>query len=82
MDDNKTNSLDMEEFKKACKDYRIGLSEEEVKVVFNNFDKRGDGTINYEEFLREIRVNITLRLIIIIIATSKRIQIEFNSRSF
>ena len=54
----------MGEFKKACKDYRIGLSEEEIKAVFNHFDKRGDGTIDYEEFLREIRVIIYIQIFI------------------
>jgi Ca2+-binding EF-hand superfamily protein len=60
VDDNHTNTLDMEEFKKACRDYRIGLTDEEVKVAFNNFDKRGDGNIDYEEFLREVRVRFIL----------------------
>lgn len=52
----------MYEFKKAMDSYRVGLSEDEIKLAFNNFDKRGDGTINYEEFLREIRVRITLKI--------------------
>ncbi len=56
MDDNRSNSLDMYEFRKAAKDYRMGLTDEEIKVAFNNFDKRGDGLIDYEEFLREVRV--------------------------
>jgi Ca2+-binding EF-hand superfamily protein len=47
----------MSEFKKAMIDYRVGLNDEELKIAFNTFDKRGDGQIDYEEFLREARVN-------------------------
>ncbi len=46
----------MYEFKKAMNDYRVGFSEEDTKIAFNTFDKRGDGKIDYEEFLREVRV--------------------------
>jgi Ca2+-binding EF-hand superfamily protein len=56
VDDDRSNNLDMYEFKKAAESYRMGLTEEEVKLAFKNFDKRGDGTIDYEEFLREVRV--------------------------
>ena len=58
MDDNNSKSLDMYEFKKACDSYRIGLTDEDIKIAFDTFDKQGDGQINYEEFLREIRVSI------------------------
>ncbi len=63
MDDNNSNSLDINEFTKACKDYRMGLNDEEIKVAFNAFDTTHNGQIDYEEFLREIRVS-SLTLII------------------
>jgi Ca2+-binding EF-hand superfamily protein len=52
----------MSEFRKAMNDYRVGLTDEEVKIAFNTFDKRGDGNIEYEEFLREARVFLTLTM--------------------
>jgi len=57
MDDNNSSSLNLDEFKKAVRDYRLGFNDEEVKLVFNCFDKTKNGQIDYEEFLREIRVN-------------------------
>lgn len=52
----------MYEFKKAADSYRVGLSEDDVKIAFNTFDSRGDGQIDYEEFLREVRVNYFFKI--------------------
>ena len=52
----------MSEFRKAMNDYRVGLNDEEIKIAFNTFDKRGDGKIEYEEFLREARVILALTI--------------------
>jgi Ca2+-binding EF-hand superfamily protein len=54
----------MYEFKKATDSYRVGLTDDEVKLAFGHFDKRGDGTIDYEEFLREVRVSIRNKIFI------------------
>jgi len=56
MDDNHSNTINMEEFKKGNNDYRLGLSADDIKLVFSYFDKTGDGCIDYDEFLREVRV--------------------------
>lgn len=55
MDDDNSHSLDMYEFKKACKDYNFGLSENDVEKAFIAFDRNGDGSIDYDEFLRNVR---------------------------
>lgn len=55
MDDNNSRTLDYEEFKKACRDYRWELSEKEVSLAFKAFDRENNGEIDYEEFLRTIR---------------------------
>lgn len=58
MDDDNSRSLDINEFKKACKDYRFELSDDEIERGFIAFDRNGDGTIDYEEFLRNVRGNM------------------------
>lgn len=54
-DDNRSGSLDKEEFKKAMHDFRIGMSDSQVAKCFNIFDRDGSGEVSYEEFLRIIR---------------------------
>jgi Ca2+-binding EF-hand superfamily protein len=54
-DDNRSGSLDKEEFKKAMHDFRIGLNEKQTGKLFDIFDRDGSGEISYEEFLRMIR---------------------------
>ena len=34
MDDNNSNTIDMSEFKKAMRDFKVDISENEVKLVF------------------------------------------------
>jgi len=53
-DDNNSGDLDMYEFKKACRDFRIGVEGKDTERLFSMFDTRGDGKISYDEFLRGI----------------------------
>jgi Ca2+-binding EF-hand superfamily protein len=55
MDDNNSRSLDIDEFKKAARDYRWELSDTEVEKAFSAFDRTNSGEIDYDEFLRTIR---------------------------
>ena len=55
IDDNNSQSLDMNEFRKAAKDFRFGLSEQEVEKAFLAFDRDNTGIIDYDEFLRTLR---------------------------
>jgi len=54
-DDNISGSLDVNEFKKAMHDFRIGMNEKQCNSVFGMFDRDGSGEISYDEFLRMIR---------------------------
>lgn len=55
MDDNNSGSIDMGEFKKAVRDFKIDLTDNEVQIVFLAFDRDGSGEIDYDEFVRGVR---------------------------
>lgn len=54
-DDNRSMSLDMEEFKKCVHDFRVGLKPNDSEKLFKIFDRTNDGAISYDEFLRGVR---------------------------
>jgi hypothetical protein len=54
MDSNGNGTLDFEEFTKACVDFRIKCSEDEIRSVFSVFDVNGDGSISFEEFMNAL----------------------------
>ena len=54
-DDDDSKNLNMEEFKKAIHDFRVGLNPKDSEKLFGVFDRSGDGAIDYEEFLRGVR---------------------------
>lgn len=59
MDDNNSKSLDLNEFRKALRDFKIELPDDHIAIVFNAFDLNRDGSIDYDEFLRIIRGELT-----------------------
>ena len=54
-DDDNSKNLDLYEFKKAVRDFRINLTEKDSEKLFKIFDRDGSGRIDYEEFLRGVR---------------------------
>lgn len=54
-DDDYSKDLDVNEFKKAVRDFRVGLSESDSEKLFKIFDRDRSGRIDYEEFLRGVR---------------------------
>jgi len=55
MDDDFSKSISLPEFAKACKDFKVGISDENVPILFEVFDTNRDGTLNIDEFLMAIR---------------------------
>ena len=53
-DDNNDKTIDVDEFKKLIKDYRIAVEEKDVKKLFDEFDSDKSGSISYDEFLRGV----------------------------
>lgn len=54
MDANGNGTLEYEEFKRACNDYRIHTSDDEAQKIFKIFDKNHDGTISFDEFMNAL----------------------------
>lgn len=55
MDDNNSGTIDMSEFKKAIRDFKVDLTDTEIKLVFQHFDRDSSGEIDYDEFVRGVR---------------------------
>ena len=53
-DDNRSLTLDRDEFFKVFRDYRLDVTPEELSMLFNTFDSNGDGNVNFDEFLRHV----------------------------
>lgn len=54
-DDDRSNTLSYDEFKKGLHDYGCGLTDEEVQELFTYFDKDGAGGIDIDEFYLAFR---------------------------
>lgn len=57
MDDNNSRTLDFKEFVKGLNDYAVVMEKEEAEELFQRFDKDGNGTIDFNEFLLTLRVS-------------------------
>ena len=55
LDDNRNRQLDTNELMWGLKDFDIHLSEEQVQVLIQHFDRDNSGTVNFDEFLRALR---------------------------
>ena len=57
LDDNRNRQIDANELMWGLKDFDIHLNEEQVKSLIKAFDRDGSGTVNFDEFLRALRVS-------------------------
>ena len=57
MDDNGNRQLDVEDFRWGFIDYGFNLSLEEAQHLVTHFDRDGNGTVSYDEFLRALKVS-------------------------
>ncbi|OQS00023.1 hypothetical protein THRCLA_21773 [Thraustotheca clavata] len=51
MDDDNSKGLSMVELKKAFKEIQVDVSEKDIRVLFEFFDKDNNGTIDWNEFI-------------------------------
>eukprot|EP01015_Nassula_variabilis_P006884 TRINITY_DN1523_c0_g1_i1.p1 TRINITY_DN1523_c0_g1~~TRINITY_DN1523_c0_g1_i1.p1 ORF type:complete len:677 (-),score=121.97 TRINITY_DN1523_c0_g1_i1:107-2137(-) len=55
IDDDESKELDLTEFSKALRDFRVEMEPSEIQRLFNIFDRDRSGKLSYDEFLRCIR---------------------------
>lgn len=67
MDDNGNKCLDVDDFRWGLMDYGISITKDEAQEVLNHFDRDKNGTVNFDEFLRTLKVSYILKLILILI---------------
>lgn len=61
MDDDGSGSLNLFEFTKACREFKVGISEEYLPTLFNAFDLNNDSTLSVQEFLIAVRGDMNER---------------------
>ena len=47
--------LNLSEFRKAVRDYRIDVTDAEISIIFNLFDPEETGAIDLLEFINSLR---------------------------
>lgn len=50
-----SGQLDMEEFQKCCRLNNMGLQSQEIRILYQFFDRDHSGGVSYNEFLRSVR---------------------------
>ena len=55
MDDNHDGTLDIQEFWKAMKDFRVRISQDECRRLFDVFDENDSGSLEYDELVLHIK---------------------------
>ena len=55
MDDDRSGTLDIQEFWKAMKDFRVRISQDECRRLFDLFDENDDGSLDYDELILHIK---------------------------
>lgn len=58
MDDDGNRTLDLAEFKKGVQTYGLVVDEATLREMFQCFDRNGNGKVDYEEFIVNLRVSI------------------------
>ena len=57
MDDTGDRQLDVDDFRWGFIDYGFNLTQEEAQQLLDHFDRDKNGTVNFDEFLRALKVS-------------------------
>lgn len=79
-DDNNDKTIDLSEFTKLCRDYRIPLDDKEIKGLFKEFDLDRSGSINYDEFVRGVTERMNNRRKIIVKKAFQKLDKNGNGK--
>lgn len=55
LDTENVQAINYNTFKKACNQFNLELTDQEMRDLFDTFDREGTGVINYDEFIRVLR---------------------------
>ncbi|XP_074640343.1 calcyphosin-like protein isoform X2 [Tubulanus polymorphus] len=61
MDDDRSRSLDFNEFKKGIENYGLQLETNEIREMFEELDRDNSGSLDFEEFLKAVRPPMSRR---------------------
>jgi len=59
IDKDNSGQLSMPEFKLAMSKFRVGLTSEEIKILFDLYDRDGSGQLDFDEFLKGLRSKLS-----------------------
>ena len=65
MDDDGNRKLSVDEFKKGVEEYGLHFTKVEIEDLFRSMDIDNSGCIDYEEFLRRLRVCFIIKYLFI-----------------
>ena len=68
--------MDYDEFSKALNEFKINLSTDECICLFNQFDKNGNGIIEYDELVNQIRGSMNQKRKDIVAKAFKKLDID------
>ncbi|XP_071961092.1 calcyphosin-like protein [Antedon mediterranea] len=74
MDDDGNRSLNFEEFMEGLNDYKVEVTGEQGKEMFNAFDKDGSGSLSFDEFLIALRPPMSASRVTIIEKAFKKLD--------
>lgn len=75
MDDDGSMDLSYGEFLKGCQRFNIpGMTTEKYRILFNSFDKSGDGLLSFEEFIHALRGELSKRRMAVLFTAFRKLD--------
>jgi Ca2+-binding EF-hand superfamily protein len=75
MDEDGSNALSYGEFYKGCQKFQLeGMTTDMYRVIFNSFDKSGDGMLSFEEFIRVLRGDLSRKRLAILYTAFRKLD--------
>ena len=62
MDSSGNNKLECEEFRNGLGEFGISITQEDAQMMMNRLDSNHDGSVDFQEFLRALKVSFSFVL--------------------